>query len=221
MPEAATSTFPTRAGSGRLTTLAYERVRSEILGRRLTAGTILTEGKLAALLGMSKTPVRHALRALHQEGLLEEGPRRQMVVRALPAAHRDELVQVREALERIAVSNACRHMSVDDLDHLRTLLRRQRRAAEAGRIDEFIDLDEQMHLWIASRAGLRLVPELLSQLRGFVSLMQLNARRDPGHLMRVLEEHERLANLIEARDEPGSLAALSDHLHTSEYIIPD
>jgi DNA-binding GntR family transcriptional regulator len=206
------------AGSGRLTAWAYEFVRSEILCRRLQPGAVLTEGALATQLGVSKTPIRHALRALHQEGLLELGPRRQMLVCHEPPAQRQELIEVREALERIAVVHACRAMSDDDVDQLRTLLRRQRRAAEAGREDDFLDLDEQLHVTLAERAGLRLVPRVLRQLRGFVRLMQLNTRRDSSYLLRVYAEHERLVDAIEGRDEQSALGALRNHLHTSEYI---
>ena len=211
----------TDAGAGRLTASAYEYVRSAILGHHYPPGTVLTEGALAAHLGVSKTPVRHALRALHQEGLLELGPRRQMLVCAVPPTQHHELLEVREALERIAVAHACRDLGEDDFDHLRTLLRRQRRAAEAGRADVFIDLDEELHLTLAERSGLRLVPRVLRQLRGFVRLMQRNTRRDPGYLLRVLAEHEELVDALETRDESAAIAALHSHLHTSEYVIAD
>jgi DNA-binding GntR family transcriptional regulator len=210
-----------QVGSGRLATLAYEHIRREILRQRLQAGTVLSEGSLANSLGMSKTPIRHALHALRQEGLLEAGPRRQLVVRSLSPVQRAELVAVREALERIAVSHACRHMNDDDFDYLRTVLRRQRRFAEAGDVDAFVDCDEEMHIVIATRSGLHLVPQFLNQLRGFVRLMHMMARRDPGHLFQVLEEHVRLVDAIEARNEDEALSALAHHLHTSEYVIGD
>jgi DNA-binding GntR family transcriptional regulator len=209
------------AGSGRLAKHAYHQVRTEILAQRLAAGAILSEGSIAQSLGMSKTPVRHALHALRQEGLLEPGPRRQLVVRNLSPVQRAELVAVREALEGVAVQHACQHMNDDDFDHLRTLLRRQRRSAEAGQEDEFVDCDEAMHIAIATRSGLQLIPQFLNQLRGFVRLMHMQARRDPGHLFQVLEEHERLVDAIERRDPEGARAALADHLHTTEYIIVD
>src|SRR5437879_5230122 len=164
----------TAAGAGRLSSEAYEQVRSQIVHHQLPPGTVLSEAALAASLGMSKTPIRHALLALQQEGLLELGPRRQLLVCGLPGARRHELREVREALEGLAITHACRDISEDDLDHLRTLLRRQRRAAEADREDEFIDLDEELHLTLASCTGLDLVPRLLRQLGGFVRLMQRN-----------------------------------------------
>jgi DNA-binding GntR family transcriptional regulator len=124
-----------------------------------------------------------------------------------------------EALEGLAITYACRDISDDDLDHLRTLLRRQRRAAEAGREDEFTELDEELHLTLASRAGLDLVPRLLRQLGGFVRLMQHNTRRDHGYMLRVVAEHDQIVDSVEARDEQAALAALRAHLHTSEYIL--
>ncbi len=207
------------AGAGRLSSEAYERVRAQILHRQLPPGTVLSESALAASLGMSKTPIRNALLALQQEGLLELGRRRQLLVCGLPSARRQELREVREALEGLAITYACRDISDDDLDHLRTLLRRQRRAAEAGREDEFIELDEELHLTLASRAGLDLVPRLLRQLRGFVRLMQLNTRRDHGYMLRVLAEHERIVDAVEARDESTAQLALRAHLRTNEYIL--
>lgn len=206
-------------GSGRLAALAYQHLRGEILRQRLRAGTVLNEGSIADALGMSKTPVRHALHALRHEGLLEAGPRRQVVVRNLSPVQREELVAVREALERIAVTAACRNMDDDDFDHLRTLLRRQRRFADADQEDDFVDCDEELHIAIAARSGLHLVPQFLSQLRGFVRLMQMTARRDPGHRFQVVEEHVRLVDAIEARKQEEALAALAHHLHTSEYVI--
>src|ERR1700720_221176 len=104
----------TAAGAGRLSSEAYEQVRSQILRRQLAPGTVLSEAALAAALGMSKTPIRHALLALQQEGLLELGPRRQLLVCGLPSARRTELREVREVLEGLAIAYACRQISDDD-----------------------------------------------------------------------------------------------------------
>lgn len=209
------------AGTGRLSRQAYQLLRERILCGELASGVVLNEGKLASELDMSKTPIRHALRALHQEGFLQNGPRRQMVVGDFSETRREELVRVREALERIVVERACRTMSADQLDYLWTLLRRQRRAAEGGDAARFIRLDEELHLAIADRCELQIVPLLLRQLRGFVSLMQLNTRRDPGYMMRVVEEHRRIIEAIEARNESAALHELAFHLHTNQYIWLD
>lgn len=200
------------AGTGRLTRLAYHRLRQMLLRHELPAGAVLTEGRLALLLGMSKTPVRYALRALRNEGILTVGPRRQMQVRNLSAAQRQELDQIRSALERMTVSHACRTMTDGDLDDLHAIVRRQRRAADAGREEEFIRLDEEFHQVIARRSGLTFAPDLLARVRTFVSLIQVTGDRRTARLQPPLEEHRRLLGALEARDEAGALAALADHL---------
>jgi DNA-binding GntR family transcriptional regulator len=211
------SPTPPRGGA-RLTNHAYHLVRSRVLSGALRAGTVLPETTVAEELGISKTPVRQALRALLQEGLLEVGPRRQLMVSRVSVEHRQELLHVREALERIAVAQACHVMSVDEIDHLRILLRRQKRAAEANDEETFIDLDEELHLAIAAGARLRVVPRLLSQLRGFVRLMRLGTVRYQGHLHQVVDEHEAIVDALERGDEAGALEALALHLHKSEYV---
>jgi len=207
-----------RVGSqGRLSERAYDFVRRGILSGDFAVGTIISDGQIADELGMSKTPVRQALRLLAQEGLLGAGPRRQLVVRGVSPEQRAEVLEVREALEGIAVVHASRSMAIDDIDQLRLNLFRQRRAAEAGDEAAFIELDEDFHLSLARGAGLATLERLLAQLRGFVRLMRVGTVRDEGHLFPVLEEHERILDAVEARDEKAALAALAKHLHTSEY----
>jgi DNA-binding GntR family transcriptional regulator len=205
----------------RLSERAYEHVRRGILTGEFPIGSVVSDGEIASGLGMSKTPVRQALKLLAQEGLLETGRRRQLVVRGFSPELRAEVLEIREALERIAVAHACRDMPLEEIDLLRLSLIRQRRAAEAGNETEFIELDEDFHLMIARGAGLQTLARILTQLRGFVRLMRLGTRRDEGHLFRVLAEHEALVDALEKRDEEEALSALSEHLHTSEYALSD
>jgi len=205
--------------AGQLTERAYDHVRRGILTGELAIGSVVADGEIAEQLGMSKTPARQALKLLAQEGLLETGRRRQLVVRGFTPELREEVLEIREALERIAVAHACREMPIEEIDLLRLSLLRQRRAAEAGDESEFIELDEEFHFMIAGGTGLQTVARFLAQLRGFVRLMRLGTRRDAGHLVRVLAEHEALVDALEQRDEEAALAALAHHLHTSEYRL--
>ena len=152
--------------TGRLSERAYEHIRHGILTGDYPIGSVVLDGQIADELGMSKTPVRQALRLLHQEGLLEPGRRRQLLVRGLTTEQREEVLEVREALERIAVEHAARDMSLEDIDHLRLLLFRQRRAAEAGDDSTFIELDEEFHVMIARGAGLPTLARLLTSSAG-------------------------------------------------------
>jgi GntR family transcriptional regulator, rspAB operon transcriptional repressor len=205
-------------GRGRLTERAYEHLRDGILRGRLPVGAPLAENEIAAELGHSRMPVRQALGLLLQEGLVEVGARRQLVVRGFTKEHRDEIIELRESLEGISVRRACEVLTLDDVDRLRLLLLRQRRAAAEGREDDLIALDEEFHLSIAAASRLPIVSRFLEQLRGFVRVMRLGSVRDPDHLLQVVAEHEAILDAIERRDQRGAHAALTHHLHTTEYV---
>jgi DNA-binding GntR family transcriptional regulator len=206
-----------RRSSLTLTERTYEDLRTGIIRGQYAAGSILAEGALAEALGVSKTPVRHALNLLKQEGFLTPGPRRQLIVSAISQERRTEILEVREALERIAARTACDVRSLEDIDYLRLLLIRQRRAADAHAENEFIDLDEAFHLGIAAAAHLPIVERMLGNLRGFVRVMQLGTARSRERLYQVVAEHEAIVDAIERGDDTAAVAALEGHLDRFEY----
>jgi DNA-binding GntR family transcriptional regulator len=202
---------------GKLSNLAYQHVRDGILLGELPPGTVLAETELARRLGSSRTPVRQALGRLLQEGLVEIGPRRQLIVRGFTPEHREEILLLRKALEVVAVERACDVMSYAELDDLRLVLIRQRRAASEGRDHDFLDLDEQFHLQIVEGARLPILHAFLTQLRGFVRVARIGTQRPPLVLAEVVAEHERLVDAIESRDAARAVAALTEHLDRSDY----
>lgn len=202
-----------------LTDKAYEHVRSAILRGELPVGKVLAEATIADELGISKTPVRQALQLLRTEGLLEVGPRRQLVVSGSSVEHRNEILRIREALEKIAVETACREMSLEDIDLLRLNLLRQQRAADAHDEEGFLVLDEEFHIRIALGANLPIVARLLEQMRGFARLMRLGRHQPPEHLNEIIPEHARIVDALESRDVDEALTALLEHLHHWDYLL--
>jgi DNA-binding GntR family transcriptional regulator len=207
----------TTVARGRLADLAYRHVRDGILSGTLPPGTVLAETELARNLGSSRTPVRQALGRLLQEGLVEAGSRRQLIVRGFTPEHRQEILVLREALETVAVRRACEVMEVGDIDNLRLLLMQQRRAAVAGLNDDFLDLDERFHLKIVEGAQLPILHAFLKQLRGFVRVATLGMPRPPRVLEEVVAEHERIVDALEDRNANAALVALREHLERSDY----
>jgi DNA-binding GntR family transcriptional regulator len=206
---------------GRLTERAYHYLRDGIMRGDFPPGSVLAEEEVAATLGTSRTPVRQALGRLLQEGFVEVGSRRQVVVRGFTPEHKAEILMLREALESLAVRRACEVMELEDIDQLHVLLRRMRRAAEDGREDDFLDLDEEFHLKIAEGAQLPILYSLLGQLRGFVRVARLGLRRPPAVLAQVVAEHEEIVDALEHRDPETALSALVEHLHKSDYAIAE
>jgi len=201
----------------KLADTAYTRLRDGILRGDPPPGSILDQRQLAETLDSSRTPVREALRRLLQEGLVELGSRRQVIVRDFTPKHRREIQYLRGALEPVAVRRACEVMEIDDLDRLRLDLMKQLRAARAGLNEEFLDLDERFHLRIADGAQLPILRAFLGQLGGFVRVATLGAKRPPEVLEQIVGEHERIVDAIEARDAEAAVAALEDHLNRADY----
>jgi DNA-binding GntR family transcriptional regulator len=205
------------AARGRLTAEAYHHVRGAILSGEFSMGSVLAESELARTLGSSRTPIRHALSLLLKEGLLEVGPRRQLIVRGFTPDHRREIALVREALEVIAVRQASSVVSDDDLDQLRLLVLRQRRAAATADQQSFLELDESFHLKIAEAADLPILYGMLSQLRGFVRVARPDVERPPAVLAKVTDEHDAIIDALELHDADAAVEALLTHLNQKDY----
>jgi DNA-binding GntR family transcriptional regulator len=206
-------------GGGRATERAYTHIRSGILNGDLAPGARLAEKDVASTLGISRTPVRQALRRLLQEDLVEVGYRRQITVRGVSPETRREVFMIREALERVAVTEACRVMPIEEIDYLRLLLMRQQRAADAGDSREIIDLDDEFHQRIAAGGRLPTVAKFLSHLRAFVRLMGIEAIAQPGRIGAVISEHERVVDALESRDAEVAVEAMLEHIrHTAAAI---
>jgi GntR family transcriptional regulator, rspAB operon transcriptional repressor len=209
----------TAVGGGRASKRAYEYLREGILSGEIPAGTFLAEGEIAAALGVSRTPVRQALRLLLQEDLVEVGYRRQLAVRGVSAERRREVFLLRHALEEVAVTEAARSIAIEDVDQLRLLVMRQRRAAAAEKRVEFISLDEEFHGRIATSANLPTLHRFLSQLRAFIRLMGTEAITREGRMPQVVDEHEKIIDAIEARDALAAVAAVRHHLAETERTL--
>jgi GntR family transcriptional regulator, rspAB operon transcriptional repressor len=203
-------------GRGRLNDEAYHYIRDAILRGDYPTGTVLAETEIASTLGSSRTPVRHALGLLLREGLLEVAARRQVIVRGFTPERREEILMLREALESIAVGRACEVITDDDIDQLRLLIMRQRRAARNDEHDVFLELDEQFHLKIVDAAKLPILYGVLGQLRGFVRLARLDTNRPSSALDEVTAEHERIVDALERRDVELARAVLLAHLGPAE-----
>ncbi|HVU78373.1 MAG TPA: GntR family transcriptional regulator [Gaiellaceae bacterium] len=202
-----------------LTEKAYDHVRTAILRGEMPVGTVIAEARVAEELGISKTPLRQALQLLRTEGLLEVGPRKQLVVRGFSPEHRNEILRIRESLEELAIETAVAVLSDDEIDLLHLSLLRQKRAVDAGDEDEFLELDERFHITIAQAANLPIVARLLEQIRGFARLMRLGRTQPPEHLREVLAEHQRIVEAIEQRDVGRARRELHDHLHHWDHLV--
>jgi len=201
---------------------AYTELRTKILYGELPAGTPLSEADTATMLGLSRTPVREALRELLTDGLLEEAPRRQVVVATASPELNREVALMRGALERLAIREAAENFDDSDIDQLRLIMIRTRRALKAGDINSYLDCDDEFHLHIPHAAGLFLIEDALRRLRGFTRLAGLVTGWNLDDFERSADEHDAIIDSLATHNADDVEQILIDHLAaTRTALAPD
>ncbi|MBT0773970.1 GntR family transcriptional regulator [Kineosporia sp. J2-2] len=196
-----------------MTDLAAQALRDMILRGELAQGERVIENQLTATLGVSRPPLREALRILHQEGLIEQVPRRGAVVRVLTLHDVYEIVTLRTTLETMAVHLGvpCRHP--ERLARLHEALTVWERHAAEGREDLATEDSSRFHLALIGLAGHSRLDgayrAIALQLR---MCMELNraARSSSETLTERAARHRRLYTIIESGDTAAVLAELAD-----------
>ena len=208
-----------RSSPGSSSARCYLEVRRRILHGEMPAGTLVSEVELGEALEMSRTPVREALRELLNEGLLDEAPRRQLVVaRPDPAVVR-EAFMMRDSLERLAVREAASTADTEGLDQLRLILIRMSRAAKAHNTADFLDLDDDFHLQVPSSASLRLVEDVIRRLRALIRLASIGHTLTAENMTEVIARHERLIEALEDHDADRAENLTIDHLTSAAEMV--
>lgn len=136
-----------------LQAVVYEEIRQQILRGELLPGTRLVEDRLAADLGVSRNPVREALRVLAAEGFVELLPRRGAAVARLDADEAEELFDVRMALESLAARLAARRADDGTRERIERVLTSAKTASEAGDQEGLVGLNAEFHSAVIELSG--------------------------------------------------------------------
>jgi DNA-binding GntR family transcriptional regulator len=199
-----------RISHRRLVDVAFEELRKRIVSGAFPMGSRLNEVRLAADLGVSRAPVREAVRRLSEIGLVVERPHQGAVVRDLDAAALVDLYNVRTAIEPLAIRLATRRGF--DTKPLRALVDRMAAAARSGDYTLVARHELDFHATICSNSGNEILMGIFRGLEGLV-LMGL-ALDDSGYpdLEEVAREHEPLIDLIDSGDENAAAKAMTAHV---------
>lgn len=191
------------------------QLRTLILEGDLRPGERLVERTLAETLGVSRVPVREALRALEHEGLVEERATRGMVVRRLSDDDIDALFDLREALEGLLCRRLVRHLDAAGLDQLRTLVERSERAAREGALAEAVQANADFHQAMVQLSNSALIAAVTEPVAGQLSwLLTQHSEPEP-----ISADHRRILEALEQRDAPLAAARCLEHLDTSRQAV--
>ena len=189
-----------------------DRLRELIFGGSLTPGSFIDEPALCEQLGISRTPLREALKVLTAEGLLRHEPRRGCFVNQITERDLDEIFPVIALLEGRCAFEAARNATDADLAALTQMHERLEKAARARRITEYYEANFAIHEAIITLANNRWLAQVIADLRKILRLARLQQLHAPGRLAQSLSEHMAVFAALRARDADGAEAAMRTHL---------
>lgn len=190
----------------------YTTLKQEIMWGEIEPGTLLSELKLAARFGVSRTPVREALTILASDGLITTLSRRGHLVRTVSFSEILEAFRLRELLEVEAAGQAANHITDHDLAYLKQL-------AEISGGTDMLVRDREFHLIIARASGNRLLSEFIERL---LILMQSVLIKDP-HLKTWTDEGFQvqltIIDALASHDEEAAREAMGSHIRSTLTTI--
>jgi DNA-binding GntR family transcriptional regulator len=188
-------------------------LRRRIVDGDYAQGERLTETRLAHDFGVSRNPVREALRVVEAEGFVQILPRRGAVVTTLDDTAVRDLFAVREQLETLAAGLAADRASADDMAHLRRLLDQASSATDAKDFDQVAELNSAFHRAVIEVSGNRWLLSISAAMYHHVHwVFRVGAAQRAPHSW---EEHIRLVEAIEARDPAAATTAAREHVEAA------
>jgi DNA-binding GntR family transcriptional regulator len=188
----------------------YSAIRRAIRDGRIPRGQFFSESKLAASLGVSRTPVREALLNLFQDGVVEILPKRGYRLVELDDASIKEIRLLRVALEQVVITSLCARVTPAAIAELRAILKGKGRSQE-----DMFSIDEEFHLRMAELAGLKHVQRVLLGLRGKMYLIASGTRVPALRNQNVVREHEDIVDALERGDCAKATKTMTAHVERS------
>ncbi len=196
-----------------------ERLRRRIFAHEFAPGSWIDEQALTAELGISRTPLREALKVLAAEGLVVLRPRRGCYVAELSEDILDEVFPVIAVLEAFAAETAAMRAGADDLARLEAIHADLERCAQANDIDGFFVANQRFHAAVQDIAGNRTLKQLIEDTRRVIRLTRRDSLRAGGRMLQSLEEHRAILDALRQRDPALARARMHAHLLSGRAAV--
>jgi DNA-binding GntR family transcriptional regulator len=194
-------------------------LRAAILEGRLVPGQRLTEPELAQRLGVSRTPIREALRELEHEGLLQRVPGRGTVVAEISSQDVEDIYAVKSALECAAVRAACTRIAVAELAGLESLLQQMKALSAAGDLLPYSRVSRQFHELLIRSSGNRWLEETYRTLDVRIQQLRNYALATPSRPKLSVAEHEAILAAVRRRDGATAERLIRAHVEQAGAIL--
>jgi DNA-binding GntR family transcriptional regulator len=200
---------------------AAARLRLLIVRGDLAPGEPLLEADLSDALGISRTPLREALKRLASEGLVELRLNRSAIVAPLRVAELAELFEAVSAIERCAAELAATRMSERDIERLEALQQRIEWHHDRGELRDYFEVNQQIHGAIVGLAGNSVLKATHDMLMPRAERARFLALRVRGRWDESVREHREILAALKARDATRAGALLGHHVRRTGLVMAD
>ena len=195
---------------------ALRRLQEAIASGELQPNQRLVERDLAKILGMSRTPVREALRRLEATAYITRLPTGGIIVTDHSPKQIHDLYEIRRVLEGQAIKLACQRYREDQIIRLEEYHERCIEAVRSGKIEQFFDVNNAFHLWVYQQCGNAYLMDLIMTFRDerfFLRIVQTFTDRD----WRItIAQHGQILEAVRKRDARNAQKAVERHLERFE-----
>ena len=199
--------------------VGFNTLRRAILKGELKPGERLMEIALADKLGVSRTPIREAIRKLELEGLVVMAPRKGAKVASITERDLNDVLEVRKGMEVLAISLACKRITGEELEKLESIERSFQSLIESGNLTELAEMDVKFHDTIYQATNNQRLVQLLNNLREQMYRYRMEYLKDIAVRRTLAEEHKAICEALRGRDESKAQNYVSVHIDNQQKAI--
>jgi len=196
-----------------------QRLRALIQSGELKPRERLNETVLAKRFGISRTPLREAIKIMSAEGLLDILPNRGAMVASISRSEIEEVTEVIAGLEATAGELLCRHVTDEEIAQVEALTSTMREAYRDGDAPQYFRLNQAIHEALMKASRNTTLQGIYANLSSRIQRARFTAHKTPAQWEQAMTDHERMIDLIRARDGTGLGQLLRDHLRSKKEVI--
>ncbi len=199
--------------------VVFNTLRESILKGEMKPGERLMEIHLASRLGVSRTPIREAIRMLELEGLVTMIPRRGAEVAQISAKGLKDVLEVRQALDALAMELACERITDEEIRELRRACDHFIEMTKTRDAIQIAEADVALHDRIVKASGNERLAQMVNNLSQQMYRYRLEYIKDVSQHGRLIQEHEEIYRCISSRDKEAGARAIKMHIYNQEQSI--
>ncbi|MCR4869195.1 MAG: GntR family transcriptional regulator [Lachnospiraceae bacterium] len=192
--------------------VVFHTLRDAILKGDLAPGERLMEIHLANKLGVSRTPIREAIRMLEKEGLAVTIPRKGAQVARMTEKDLEDVLEIRDALDELAVSDACNRMTEENYEDLKEAMETFSSAAKTKDVRAIVEADEEFHNVIYRAANNPKLENIIRNLKEQMYRYRYEYVKGDADFSQLVNEHEQIVEGLREKDSVGVKAIMHTHL---------